>query len=67
MQLTLIKLNPKTKFMRVNIFNQIHKGLRALLYDTSILLQQTDFSNEEEMETAVKRGRITVMYLLQGC
>jgi hemerythrin-like domain-containing protein len=41
--------------MRVNIFNQIHKGLRALLYETSILLQQTDFSNEEELQTAVKR------------
>lgn len=41
--------------MRVNIFNQIHKGLRALLYETSILLQQTDFSNEEEMQTAIKR------------
>ena len=41
--------------MRVNIFNQIHKGLRALLYETSLLLQQTDFSNEEEMALAVER------------
>jgi hypothetical protein len=41
--------------MRVNIFNQIHKGLRALLYETSILLQQTDFSHKEEMQTAIKR------------
>jgi hypothetical protein len=41
--------------MRINIFNQIHKGLRALLYETSILLQQTDFSNEEEMKIAVSR------------
>jgi hemerythrin-like domain-containing protein len=41
--------------MRVNIFNQIHKGLRALLYETSILLQQTDFTDEEEMQAAIKR------------
>ena len=41
--------------MRVNIFNQIHKGLRALLYETSILLQQTDFSNKEEMQVVVNR------------
>jgi hypothetical protein len=54
-QLTLINLILKQIFMRVNIFNQIHKGLRALLYETSILLQQTDFSNKEEMQTAIKR------------
>ena len=41
--------------MRVNIFNQIHKGLRALLYETSLLLQQTDFFHEEEMKAAVER------------
>ena len=45
----------KTNFMRVNIFNQIHKGLRALLYESSLLLQQTDFSNDEEMQVAVDR------------
>ncbi len=31
---------------RYNIFNQIHKGLRALLYETSLQLQQTDFSDD---------------------
>jgi hemerythrin-like domain-containing protein len=41
--------------MRVNIFNQIHKGLRALLYETSLLLQQTDFSDEQEMKAAINR------------
>jgi hypothetical protein len=41
--------------MRFNIFNQIHKGLRALLYETSLLLQQTDFSSEEEMNIAIER------------
>ena len=33
---------------RYNIFYQIHKGLRTMLYETAIGLQQTDFSNEEE-------------------
>ena len=41
--------------MRVNIFNQIHKGLRALLYESSLLLQQTDFSDEQEMKDAINR------------
>jgi hypothetical protein len=35
-------------FMRFNIFNQIHKALRALLYDTALTLQQTHFANPEE-------------------
>ena len=41
--------------MRLNIFNQIHKGLRALLYESSLLLQQTDFLNDEEMKIAIRR------------
>jgi len=31
------------KTLRYNAFNQIHKGLRALLYDTAIAIQHTDF------------------------
>jgi len=34
--------------MRYNAFYQIHKGLRAMLYETAIDLQRTDFNNEEE-------------------
>ena len=41
--------------MRINIFNQIHKGLRALLYESSLLLQQTDFLDDQEMQAAVTR------------
>ncbi|HAO46744.1 MAG TPA: hemerythrin domain-containing protein [Ferruginibacter sp.] len=41
---------------RYNIFYQIHKGLRAMLYESAILVQQTDFSNEEE--TAGIAGRL---------
>jgi len=33
---------------RYNIFYQVHKGLRELLYNTASLLQQTDFNNENE-------------------
>jgi hypothetical protein len=29
--------------MRYNMFNQIHKALRVLLYDTGVLISQTDF------------------------
>lgn len=32
---------------RYNIFYQVQKGLRALLYETALRLQQTDFSNPE--------------------
>ncbi len=41
--------------MRFNIFNQIHKALRALLYDTALTLQQTHFVNAEEAESALAR------------
>ncbi len=47
---------------RYNIFYQVHKGLRAMLYDTAILLQRTDFSNDEE--TTVIAGRIHEVVIL---
>ena len=31
--------------MRHNSFNQVHKGLRALLYDTALKIQQTDWAD----------------------
>lgn len=46
---------------RLNIFNQIHKGLRALLYDTALSLQQTDFTSETESADAFNRIREVVM------
>lgn len=39
--------------MRYNIFNQIHKALRALLSDTLVTVQQTDFSNPAEGSAAI--------------
>jgi hypothetical protein len=41
--------------MRFNPFNQIHKALRALLFDTALTLQQTDFTNPEEAEPALEK------------
>jgi len=38
---------------RYNIFNNIHKGLRAMLYETALCLQQTDFNNEEEADSSL--------------
>ncbi len=40
---------------RYDVFKQIHKGLRALLYETALLLQQTDFSDADEAEIAVQQ------------
>lgn len=38
---------------RYNIFYQIHKGLREMLYHTASLLQQTDFTDPEESAAAI--------------
>jgi hypothetical protein len=35
---------------RFNIFNLIHKALRAMLYDTALCLQQTYFADQNEAE-----------------
>jgi hemerythrin-like domain-containing protein len=46
---------------RYNIFNLVHKGLRAALYQTALQLQQTDFTQEEETEEALNRVKEIVM------
>lgn len=33
---------------RYNIFNQLHKGMRAMLYNQAMLIQQTDFTRDEQ-------------------
>ncbi len=38
---------------RYNMFYQVHKGLRAMLYNTACTLQQTDFFNEAEADAAI--------------
>jgi Hemerythrin HHE cation binding domain len=39
---------------RYNIFHEVHKGLRTLLYETAIQIQQTDFINKEEAELVME-------------
>lgn len=41
--------------MRYNIFNQIHKALRSLLYETAGLIQQTDFTDATESAEALNK------------
>ena len=45
---------------RYNIFNQVHKGLRELLYQTASRLQQTDFSTHQEREAILEQVNIVV-------
>ncbi len=40
---------------RYNILNQVHKGLKAFLYDTALLTQQTDFIIMDEAVLALDR------------
>jgi hemerythrin-like domain-containing protein len=50
---------------RYNVFNQIHKGLRALLFDTALKLQQTDF-NDEAATSAIFDQIQRVLWLFHG-
>ena len=45
---------------RYDIFESIHKGLKALLYNTALLLQQTDFSNGETEDDLIERVKETI-------
>lgn len=50
---------------RYNIFFPIHKGLRVLLYETAIRLQQTDFMNEDESAETIELVK-TVIELFES-
>lgn len=41
--------------LRYNIFNLIHKSLRATLYETATVIQQTDFHNREKALPVIQR------------
>lgn len=45
---------------RYNIFFPVHKGLRALLFETAQLLQQTNFTDVDEADDAVERVKTVV-------
>ncbi|MCX6319423.1 MAG: hemerythrin domain-containing protein [Bacteroidetes bacterium] len=49
---------------RYNLFYQIHKGLRALMYETALLIQQTDFANSDERRF-VKKQTETLLALFE--
>lgn len=40
---------------RYNIFNQIHKGLRTMLYDTALSLQHTVFANTDNANETLEK------------
>lgn len=46
---------------RINIFNQIHKGLRYALYDTAQYIQKADFNSESDSEEAISRIKEVLM------
>ena len=46
--------------MRYNIFYQVHKGLRAMLFETAIAIQQTDFVNPDETERCIGQVKSVV-------
>jgi len=50
---------------RYNSFNIIHKGLRAALYQTALQLQQTDFTESDQVEDAINKVREVVL-LFEG-
>ncbi len=45
---------------RYNIFYQVHKGLRAMLYETALLIQQTDFADTEEAEPVITQLEVVL-------
>lgn len=47
---------------RYNAFNQIHKGLRGMLYDTALLIQQTDFTAPEAAETVSRLEQVLAFF-----
>jgi hemerythrin-like domain-containing protein len=46
---------------RINIFNQVHKGLRVALYETATSLQQADFTSETESDEALAQVKEVIM------
>lgn len=40
---------------RFNTFYLIHKALRAMMYDCAVSIQQTDFTNQAEMNTTAEK------------
>ena len=50
---------------RYNIFNQVHKGLRAFLYDTALQVQQTDFTCIDDAAQTLEKIGEALYYFSQ--
>lgn len=48
---------------KIDLFTQIHKAIRALLFDTARLLQKADFGNEQEMDEVLNRLELVLEML----
>ena len=46
---------------RYNMFNQIHKSLRVLLYDTAALIGRTDFDDPSQLDAVNERVKGVVI------
>lgn len=46
--------------MRYNSFYLVHKALRAMLYETAIELQKTDFNNDDETASLIENMTLVV-------
>jgi hypothetical protein len=49
--------------IRFNLFKSVHKGLRALLADTLMQLQQTDFLIEAQANVAFERIKLVLLLM----
>lgn len=49
--------------IRFNLFKSVHKGLRALLADTLLQVQQTDFQMNEQAASAIERIKLVLLLM----
>lgn len=49
--------------IRFNLFKSVHKGLRALLADTLLQVQQSDFQINEQATAAIERIKLVLLLL----
>lgn len=54
------KLFNTMQTLRFNPFGQVHKGLRALLYDTAMQLQHADFTNDAQAGHIDQRVQLVI-------
>ncbi|RYD57162.1 MAG: hypothetical protein EOP56_10205 [Sphingobacteriales bacterium] len=47
---------------RYNVFNQIHKGLRGMMYDVAIAIQRTDFTSGGAGATMAQLQRVLELF-----